>query len=130
MAREAPTWEHEGPAQTLGEMAALIAAVRAPRSSATGRWASSGVMRPARAGASCIRIRPFIFTVPLVEQEVEDRLLVVGRSFPDVVLEVDHTTDVRPGKLKLLSPGAFRRLWVEVPGPGPAKPPGEPFAGA
>ena len=31
----------------------------------------------------------------LVEQEVEDRLLVVGRSFPDVVLEVDHESDFR-----------------------------------
>ena len=42
--------------------------------------------------------------------------LVVGRGrYPDVVLEVDHTTDVRWGKLKLYEAWGFPELWVEVP---------------
>ena len=42
--------------------------------------------------------------------------MVVGRhSYPDVVLEVDHTTDVRRGKLKLYEAWGFPEVWVEVP---------------
>ena len=42
--------------------------------------------------------------------------LVVGRGrYPDVVLEVDHTTDVRRGKLVLYEAWGFPELWVEVP---------------
>ena len=41
---------------------------------------------------------------------------MVGRGrYPDVVLEVDHTTDVRRGKLKLYEAWGFPELWVEVP---------------
>ena len=38
-----------------------------------------------------------------------------GHNYPDVVLEVDHTTDVRRGKLKLYEAWGFPELWVEVP---------------
>ena len=42
--------------------------------------------------------------------------MVVGEhDFPDVVLEVDHTTDVRRGKLRLYEAWGFPELWVEVP---------------
>ena len=42
--------------------------------------------------------------------------MVVGRhNYPDVVLEVDHTTDVRRGKLKLYEAWEFPEVWVEVP---------------
>ena len=34
---------------------------------------------------------------------------------PDVVLEVDHTTDVRRGKLDLYAAWGFPEVWVEVP---------------
>ena len=52
--------------------------------------------------------------------------LVIGKhDLPDVVLEVDHTTDVRPGKLPLYESWGFPELWVVVPpagarGPRPA----------
>ena len=36
-------------------------------------------------------------------------------DFPDVVLEVDHTTDVYRGKLKLYEAWGFPEVWVEVP---------------
>ena len=43
-------------------------------------------------------------------------VMAVGENhFPDVVLEVDHTTDVRPSKLGLYESWGFPELWVEVP---------------
>ena len=45
--------------------------------------------------------------------------LVIGEhDLPDVVLEVDHTTDVRPGKLPLYESWGFPELWVVVPPAG------------
>ena len=47
---------------------------------------------------------------------VGSRAMVVGRhNPPDVVLEVDHTTDVRRGKKGLYEEWGFPELWVEVP---------------
>ena len=41
-------------------------------------------------------------------------------DFPDVVLEVDHTTDVRRAKLGLYEAWGFPEVWVEVPDAGAA----------
>ena len=42
--------------------------------------------------------------------------LVIGvHDLPDVVVEVDHTTDVRRGKLGLYEAWGFPEVWVEVP---------------
>ena len=42
--------------------------------------------------------------------------MVIGvDDHPDVVLEVDHTTDVRGGKLALYESWGFPEVWVEVP---------------
>ena len=44
------------------------------------------------------------------------KAMVIGvDDFPDVVLEVDHTTDVRRGKLGLYESWGFPEIWVEVP---------------
>ena len=118
MVREAPTWEHEGPAQTLGEMAALIAAVRG---SPIKCYGSMGLAQRHETGRRRRVLHPdqTVYLHPsLVEQEYGDRLLMVGRSFPDVVLEVDHTTDVRAGKLALYESWRIPELWVEVPDRG------------
>ena len=52
--------------------------------------------------------------------------MVGEHDFPDVVLEVDHTTDVRPGKLLLYEAWGFPELWVIVPpeGASPRRPAG------
>ena len=116
--REAPTWEHEGPAQTLAEMAALIAAVRG---SPIKCYGAMGLVQGHETGARRRVLHPdqTVYLHPwLVEQEYGDRLLVVGQSFPDVVLEVDHTTDVRAGKLALYESWRIPELWVEVPDRG------------
>ena len=113
--RDGPTWEHEGPSQTLGEMAALIAAARGSPIKCFG---AMGVVRHGDTGRKRLVLHPdqTVYLHPgLVEQEFEDPLLVVGRTFPDVVLEVDHTTDVRPGKLRLYESWGVPEFWVEVP---------------
>ena len=50
--------------------------------------------------------------------------MVIGvDDHPDVVLEVDHTTDVRRGKLALYESWGFPEVWVEVPDePSPSRP--------
>ena len=56
-----------------------------------------------------------------------EKSLIIGENdFPDVVLEVDHTTDVRPGKLLLYEAWGFPELWVIVPpaGGSPRRPAG------
>ena len=52
--------------------------------------------------------------------------MVVGEDdFPDVVLEVDHTTDARRGKLPRYESWGFPEVWVDVPdAPSPNRPPG------
>lgn len=46
----------------------------------------------------------------------DERSIVVGRNdLPDVVVEVDHSTDVRRGKLWLYEEWGFPEVWVEVP---------------
>ena len=42
-------------------------------------------------------------------------MVVAEHDFPDVVVEVDHTTDVRRGKLGLYEEWGFPEVWVEVP---------------
>ncbi len=118
MVREAPTWEHERPSQMLAQMAALIAAARG---SPIKCYGAMGLVRRAEADAKRLVLHPdqTVYLHPSrVEQEFEDPLLVVGRSYPDVVLEVDHTTDVRPGKLALYESWGVPELWVEVPDRG------------
>ena len=45
----------------------------------------------------------------------KDGLVIGEHDLPDVVLEVDHTTDVRRGKLGLYAAWGFPEVWVEVP---------------
>ena len=50
-------------------------------------------------------------------------MVVSQDDFPDVVLEVDHTTDARRGKLPLYESWGFPEVWVDVPdAPSPSRP--------
>ena len=44
-------------------------------------------------------------------------MLVGEDDVPDVVLEVDHTTDARRGKLSLYESWRFPEVWVDAPSP-------------
>ena len=115
MLRDGPTMEHERPSQTLGEMVALIAAARGSHIKCFGNM---GLVRRYETGARRLVLHPdqSVYLHPSqVDQEIEDPLLVLGRTFPDVVLEVDHTTDVRRGKLLLYESWGVPEFWVDVP---------------
>ena len=47
-----------------------------------------------------------------------DAMEIGWHDRPDVVLEVDHTTDVRRGKLALYEAWGFPEVWVDVPEAG------------
>ena len=113
--RDGPHRWHEVPSQRLTQMATLIGAVRGRSIVADGSrgLARGGQDRKERIphadqvvflDASRLRVRPG-----------DNVLLMTGQSYPDVVLEVDHTTDVRRGKLRLYESLGVPELWVETP---------------
>ena len=53
-------------------------------------------------------------TPPIVEDDQGD-IPVEEAGFPDIVLEVDHTTDTRRGKLALYEDMGVPELWIDVP---------------
>ena len=114
MVREPVTAYHEHPLTRLAVLAGRIASVRGSpieclgtvsliRREATRR--SRWVMQPDQlVYLDWLRSRPAGRVI-----EVDDDTL------PDVVLEVDHTTDARRWKLKLYMECGFPELWVSVP---------------
>ena len=112
--RDQITVHHEYPLNRLAVLASRIASVRGSpieccgsvslvRRESTGR--SRWVMQPDQlVYLDWPRSRPAGRVI-----EVDDDTL------PDVVLEVDHTTDVRRWKLKLYMECGFPELWVSVP---------------
>ena len=53
---------------------------------------------------------------------------VDGHTLPDVVLEVDYSTDVRVRKLPLYEAWGFPEVWVDVPDErSPSRPKSPPF---
>ena len=107
--------DHELPGQYLAQLAQQLAdecgahfaafgTTSIWRLDAQGRY--EGIMRPDQ----CIYLRPQEAVLP------DHQGLKLGvHALPDVVLEVDHTTDIRRGKLWLYEAWGFPELWVEVP---------------
>ena len=121
MVREPTSADHELPSQGLAGLTALVAAVRGSPiacygsmdllvQDAQGRRGGRGLPRRIMQADQTVYLEPS-------RAELSDAgTMVVGRhSYPDVVLEVDHTTDVRRGKLVLYEAWGFPELWVEVP---------------
>ncbi len=116
MVREPTSAHHESPSQGLAGLVERIAAVRGSPIICFG---SMDLMVRDEHGKPR-RIMQADQTVYLRPSRVEllggEGSMVVGRhSYPDVVLEVDHTTDVRRGKLRVYEAWGFPELWVEVP---------------
>ena len=115
MVREPTTADHESPSHGLAGLTALIGAVRG---SPLACYGSMDLLVRDEHGKTR-RIMQADQTVYLRPSRAEFSgagALVVGRGrYPDVVLEVDHTTDIRRGKLKLYEAWGFPELWVEVP---------------
>ena len=124
VAREPTTVWHEGPGQQLGALLTRIAAVRGAPILTLGT--ADLLLRDARGERHRIlQADQMVFLDPL-ETRPEGAAVEVGADhLPDVVLEVDYSTDARRGKLSLYEEWGFPEVWVDVPeGGSPRRRPG------
>ena len=115
MVREPTSPTHESPSHGLAGLVALIAAVRG---SPIKCYGSMDLLRRDAQGKPrrIMQADQTVYLHPKRAELVGASAMVVGEhNYPDVVLEVDHTTDVRRGKLKLYESWGFPEVWVEVP---------------
>ena len=110
MVCEPTTVYHEGPGQRLAHLAALIAAGRG--SPITTLGTSDLLVRDARGERRRIMQADQIVYMRPVETVPRGAAVEVGADhLPDVVLEVDYSTDVRRGKLGLYEAWGFPEVW-------------------
>ena len=106
---------HESPAQRLAGLAERIAAVRGSQIHCYGS-ADLQVRDAEGAPRRVMQADQVVYLYPSRADLLGSAAVVVGEHpYPDVVLEVDHTTDVRRGKLRLYESWGFPEVWVEVP---------------
>ena len=120
---EPPSPAHELPSHSLAALAERIAAVRGSPITCLG---SMGLLVRDAEGASrrMMQADQSLYLRPLTANLPRGPAMVVGEhDFPDVVLEVDHTTDARRGKLKLYGAWGFPEVWIQVSAePSPSRP--------
>ena len=105
---------HERPSHRLAKLAGLIAAARGAPIEAVGH--TDLLVRNARGERQRIMQADQILFLRPAQTIPQGKAIEVGTDvLPDVVLEVDNTTDVRRGKLRLYESWGFPEVWVEVP---------------
>ena len=105
---------HEQPVMRLAALAERIAATRGADIVVLG--ASDLVLRDAAGNRHRIlQADQIVYTRPAASLPSGPAVEIGTGELPDVVLEVDLTTDVRRGKLKLYEKWGFPEVWVEVP---------------
>ena len=113
--REPTSPVHESPAHGLVALVERIAAARGSPIKCYGAMAlmqrdADGAPRRIMQADQSVYLRPKWVVLP------GPRAMIVGEhALPDVVLEVDHTTDIRRGKLLQYEAWDFPEVWVEVP---------------
>ena len=115
MVREAARQEHEGPKAML---AALVRDISHLRGSPIRCLGESQLRLLDADGRKVQAMHPdeMVFLHPERAASSGTGFLSVGeQEYPDVVLEVDHTTDVRGNRLKAYEQWGFPEVWVEVP---------------
>ena len=122
--REPVTVYHEGPGQRLAALLTRIAAVRGAPIVTLGT--ADLALRDARGERRRImQADQMVYLDPAATQPPGPWVEVGTDHLPDVVLEVDYSTDVRRGKLGLYEAWGFPEVWVEVPqGGSPRRRPG------
>ena len=115
---------HEHPPQRLAGLLSTIAHVRGSPIESFG--AADLLVRDARgAHFRILQADQTVYVRPRATRPWGPAIEVGSDKLPDVVLEVDNTTDVRRGKLALYESWGFPELWVEVPDtPSPSRPAG------
>ena len=105
---------HERPSQRLARLAGLIAA---SRGSAVETFGTSDLVRfdPGGKPRVLMQADQIVYLHPPSVEELGPRVDVDGDHLPDVVLEVDYSTDVRVRKLPLYEAWGFPEVWVDVP---------------
>ena len=114
---------HEQPSRRLGRMAERVASLRG---SAIECFGSADLVRLDAAGR-----KRWLMQADEVLYLHPDRVRLQGPAIdvdedplPDVVLEVDHTTDVRRRKLGIYKESGFPEIWVLVPWEASVRAPG------
>ena len=114
---------HEQPSRRLGRMAERVASLRG---SAIECFGSTDLVRLDAAGR-----KRWLMQADEVLYLHPDRVRLQGPAIdvdadplPDVVLEVDHTTDVRRRKLGVYKESGFPEIWVLVPWEASVRRPG------
>ena len=122
MVCEPVSYYHERPAHRLGRLAGLIASARGAPIEAVGH--TDLLVRNARGERQRIMQADQILFLRPAQAIPRGNAIEVGTdALPDVVLEVDNTTDVRRGKLGLYESWGFPEVWVEVADqPAPSRP--------
>ena len=113
--RDKPGPHHELPSQVLARLTERIAQRRGKPIASFG---TMGLRMPAtdEHPMRVMSADQSIYLHPERANIVGSSAMVVGENhYPDVVLEVDLTTDVRRNKLKLYEAWGFPELWVVVP---------------
>ena len=119
---EPVSYYHERPATRLARLADRIAAARGAPIEAVGH--TDLLVRNARGERQRImQADQILFLRPAQTKPAGNAVDVGTDALPDVVLEVDNTTDVRRNKLKRYESWGFPEVWVEVPEePQPSRP--------
>ena len=123
--RDPTGFAHEGPSQRLAGLAQLIAAGRGSPIECCGTM--DLILRDARGERwRILQADQAVYLHPGRSRRPHAGGMEIGvHDHPDVVLEVDNTTDVRRGKLGLYEEWGFPEVWVEVPeGYAPSRPAG------
>ena len=114
---------HERPSRRLGRMAERVESLRG---SAIETFGSADLLRAAATGR-----KRWLMQADEVLYLHPDRVRLQGPAIevdadplPDVVLEVDHTTDVRRRKLGIYKGSGFPEIWVLVPWESSVRRPG------
>ena len=120
VAADSPGVGHEQP---IGLLAGVVERIAQERGARIARFCGLSLMRYGARGYrramepdECLYLYPERADLPAAGS------LIVGENDPpDVVVEIDHTTDVRRGKLEVYASWAFPELWVEVPDADPPR---------
>ena len=108
---------HEQPGARLAGLGQIIAGVRGAPIECYGTM--DLLLRNARGERwRIMQADQSLYLHPARARLPTDAMEIGRHDRPDVVLEVDHTTDVRRGKLGLYEAWGFPEVWVEVPEAG------------